>query len=328
MTEEHPPTYHYCYEFQPTAILDEIYNIRKYAYVTTNLDTPLLPPFLCLPGQEGDEEGPSSTELEIFTGTEEEDMPKCCFTGCAYVTPEDLLLTDWNNGVLKMFNKHGVVCDKLKFDKNPWDVVQVCDGRAAVTVPKLNTVFFVECEPHLRIDGSFNTDSECFGICKIMNNFVITCDPWSRYPSVRIFSEFGQLLSIIQYSDTGENFFKCPLHVCVNYFNTVIYISDAAVEAVLAFSIVGELKFVYSHRELEYPTGIAIDRNNWLYICGKESANIQRVSSVGIYQETICRSKHGIKTPRALCFNPNGSNMVITDPCSVCPNGFFSRPMS
>ncbi|WAR22162.1 hypothetical protein MAR_016136 [Mya arenaria] len=311
----------YNYILNPTAELQEIYDLEDFATVEPIICPPGLPPFLSVPRPRvhgeapGEEVGSSLRHIEFFPFVQDVDtqrVAKSCFTGCAYVHADKLMLADWTNGVVNIINTFGVVSDSLTLEHPPWGAVRVQEDRAAVTAPKAHKIFFIEAEPNLHITGSINTKCECFGICKLNNNYACTCDPWSKSPSVRVFNEDGHLLLKTQFDSMGQPFFKCPLHICADFFNTSMYVSDASADCVFAITIDGDFLFCYQDRDLEYPTGLATDRNNRLYVCGRNSRNIQMISNTGELQETLWDSE-GLRSPSAMSFHPHGDHAAVTD---------------
>lgn len=317
------------YEFCPNQGLTELFDISDIAHIETKLETSKLTQFLHSEDNTEQDHIPNS-ELTIVSVLEEQDLhgkADSCFTGCAYATHENLVMTDWNNGSVKMFNKYGILMDKLGFTNCPWDVTRSNIGEVAVTVPKDKSVYFIDCNEHLKTISSFPTHSECFGIVKMGQTFVITCDPWSNASSVKVFSLSGQQLANYQYNRTGGLLFKCPLHVCTDYFEKVIYVSDSSADAVYAINLNGDLKFTYENFELRYPTGVKTDRFNRLYVCAKGTSNIHKISEKGEFLDFFAKQTDGIDKPTAICFNPDGGNIVFTDLQSSTCNAFLTKTL-
>ncbi|KAH3785407.1 hypothetical protein DPMN_163495 [Dreissena polymorpha] len=323
----------YNYDFENSPSVDAIYKLDTLASIEPTVTTPSLPPFL------------SSTETSDNYGSDVISKQSCLkgseflalvsdteclkkarsFTGCAYVGSDAILLADWMNGELCQINKFGIVADILKFDQCPWDVAYVCADKAAVTVPKLHKVFFVETKP-LRIVGKFDTGCDCFGICKVGDKFAVICAPWSKSPSLRMFSNDGHFLSVIWHDDVGHPFFKCPLYVCADMFDTTLYVSDSGANCILGISMSGERLFCYENNQLQYPAGMASDRNNRLYVCSK-ATGIHVLSNKGVLQEILYPEETGQSSPGALCFHPNGDHAAVTDMSSTYADGFWKMAM-
>ncbi|XP_053407661.1 uncharacterized protein LOC123547438 [Mercenaria mercenaria] len=322
---------HYNYVLKSAPEAAGIYDTENLACVKEIFVAPVLPPFLSVKTTEdADDESVSDyTSLKCIEGFENvsgkhaSGNEKCSFTGCAYIMEDFVLLADWSNGSIKMLNKQGLVADVLEFEQSPWDVARNYSGQVVVTVPKLQTVFFVEAEPHLRIVGHFETRCDCFGICKIRDNYAITCDPWSKSPSVRVFDKLGNTLLKVQTDDIGDNYFKCPLHVCSDFFSSVIYVSDATADCVYAISVSGDIIFCYKHENLEYPTGVETDRNNCLHVCGKASSNIHKLTNNGSLQEVLLKNNYDVQHPCGIAFHPNGDHMILTDLEGEMSSGYW-----
>jgi hypothetical protein len=323
----------YKYQLEPAPEVEEFYERDNIAHVEEIKVTTLLPPFLCVKTTDDDDDDDESvsdfTSLKSIEGFEhvcgknETANETCCFTGCAYITDDSVLLADWSNGSIKLLNKQGLVADYMQFKKSPWDVVRNSSGQVAVTVPHLQKVFIIEAEPHLRIVGQFSTRCDCFGICKIGDNYAVTCDPWSKMPSLRVFNELGNVLLKVQTDSLGDNYFKCPLHVCSDFFSTVMYVSDSTADCVYAISVSGSIIFCYRNEYLEYPTGVETDRNNCLHVCGKVSSNIHKLTNKGELQEKLLQNNGDVQHPCAIAFHPDGDHMILTDLKGDMASGYW-----
>lgn len=322
-------TTNYTYDFEISPSIDAMLKFDTIASIELSVTAPSLLPFLSSAETSNHIESDDICKHSCLKRSEflalvfdnECVKKERSFTGCAYVGTDAILLADWINGELCQINRFGVVADVLKFEKCPWDVAYVCADKAAVTVPKLHKVFFVETEP-LRIVGNFDTGCDCFGICKVGDTFAVICAPWSKSPTLRLFSNDGHLLSVIWHDDFGRPFFKCPLYVCSDLFGTTLYVSDSGANCILGISMSGERLFCYENNTLQYPAGMASDRNNRLYVCSK-STGIQVLSNNGVLQEILYPEDTRQSSPGALCFHPNGDHAAVTDMSSIYADGFW-----
>lgn len=330
----------YCYTIRTSPETDAIFQLDEIAH-TDARDVPSeLPPFLKLEQDEDDDLSTCSSVdvtttmssahfIPLVCDSEEETMRKSCyFTGCTYITPHEVLLTDWSNGVLVLLNVHGVVCDTLKLEQSPWEITRVDDGRAAVTVPKLQQIVFVETEPNLIVVSSFYTQGECFGICKVKDMYAITCDACSKAPSVQLYTENGNLAWTVQTDDLGYSFFKCPLHLCSDYFQYVLYVTDSGANSVHTLSLTGELLQCFKKPRLDYPTGILCDRHNYIYVCSKRSSTILRLSPNRGDCESVLSDADSLHSPCAMCAHPDGDHVLVTDLHSQNCSGFWKLQTS
>lgn len=246
-------------------------------------------------------------------GISGKDTNKCCFTGATFVASGRMVVADWNNTCLKLFNKQGVLVDRLELSNNPWDVKIHPAGGVVVTVPGEQKVYTVRYDNNvLAIESFFETDCECWGIVAVKDKLAVTCDPWSKTPSLRLYTFSGKLLAFFQKESTGSLLFAYPEHITTDIHQEVLYVSDTRKGIVLAVSLEGCVLYRYSHGLLQYPAGVATDNQGNVYVCGKESENIHQVSRTGELIRIIA-NKDNVTAPRAIAFHPAGESILVTD---------------
>lgn len=310
----------YDYELRTSDVTDAIFELDDIGYTHVKETPPTLPPFLKCLSCYDDTSSCSSVDMKSSLSSVEfvslvcgeSEQSYCYFTGCTFITTEDVLLADWSNGLLRLVNIQGILCDKLSLEQSPWDVEFVGDGKAAVTVPKLHKIVLVEKEPSLHSVGYIQTHGECFGISKIGDMYAVTCDPCSRTPSVCLYDENGGLYWKLQ-TDESRQYLKCPLHVCMDYLRDVVFVSDAGANCVFSVSLQGEILSCFRHKEMDYPMGVHSDRNNCLYVCCKNSSVILKLSADGLLLERFVKTSDQLDNPCALCLHPNGDHFIVTD---------------
>ena len=302
------------YEFIPNPKAEDI--LARVSFVG---DVRVRPKLSKLPGflsqsRETDFLKRAITNVTTSSGTSSEDSNNCCFTGCTYVSQCRIILADWNNTCLKMFNKHHIIVSRLDFDSNPWDVKLVDESKVVVTVPSEEKVYIVSyADQCLVIVTSFLTEGECWGVTSIGGKFVVTCDPWGKEPSLKVFTQSGQLTAFFQKDAQGEKLFRCAQHITSDNLSSILYVSSARQHTLLAITMTGRVVFRYRHESLEFPTGVAIDNQGNLYVCGKDSNNVQQVSKDGQFLRILLSKKDSLNSPRGICFQPDGDKILVTD---------------
>lgn len=301
------------YEFRPNPWVDNFFkNMTSLGDVITRPLQSKLPGFL----SQSKVADFSRRQLQITSrndGVSGSDNSTCCFSGCTFVSGGRMILADWNNVCLKMFNKRGVLFDRLNFPNNPWDVKVIDDERVVVTVPGERKVFIVSYNgKQMQVVSSFETDCECWAVTVIGDKFAMTCDPWSKTPDVRMFTMEGKYVAFYQKDSKGKQLFSYPEHITTDPDQSVMYISDSRLHMVIALTVEGCLLFRYSHKELVHPAGVATDGQGYIYICGKESRNVHQVSKTGEFVK-ILMDAEDLEAPRAICFQLDGESMIVTD---------------
>ncbi|XP_045188673.1 uncharacterized protein LOC123546465 [Mercenaria mercenaria] len=301
------------YEFRPDPWVDKFFkSMNSLGDVIARPVGSKLPGFL----SQSTETDFSRKELQILSrndGVSGADTNSCCFSGCTFVYGGKMILTDWNNSCLKMFNKRGVLCDRLILPNNPWDVKLMDDDRVVVTVPGEQKIFIVCFSgQEMQVVSSFDTDCECWAVAVVGDRFATTCDPWSKTPSIKMFTMAGKYVAFYQKDNNDRQLFAYPEHITTDPYQSVMYVSDSRLHTVIALTVEGCLMFRYKHRDLIYPSGVAVDNQGYLYICGKESQNVHQVSKRGQVIR-ILMDANELEAPRAICVQPDGETLIVTD---------------
>ena len=302
------------YEFVPNPKADDIVaNIRFVGDVIVRPKPSKLPGFLSQ-SRETDFAKRNIKDITTSSGESAEDSNNCCFSGCTYITHDRIILADWNNNCLKLFDKNHILVSRLDFESNPWDVKRLDDSKVVTTVPSEERVYIISYNNQcLQMVTSFPTEGECWGITPIGDKFVVTCDPWSKTPCLKVFTQTGKQTAFFQKDSHGDMLFRCAQHITANSLDNILYVSDSRQHTLLAITMKGTIVFRYRHEKLEHPTGVAIDNQGNLYVCGKDSNNVHQISKHGKFLRILFSKKDDLTSPRGICFQPDGDRILVTD---------------
>ena len=302
------------YEFIPNPKAEDILSRVKFVGDVRVRPKPSKLPGFLSQSRETDFSKRVITNITTSSGVSSEDSNNCCFTGCTYISEGRIILADWNNNCLKMFNKHHIIVSRLDFDSNPWDVKLVDESRVVVTVPGEEKVYIVSyIDQCLEVVTSFPTEGECWGVTSVGGKFVVTCDPWGKEPSLKVFTQSGKLTGFFQKDTQGEMLFHCAQHITSDKLSNTLYVSNSRQHTLLAITMKGTVAFRYRHESLEFPTGVAIDNQGNLYVCGKDSNNVQQVTKTGQFLRVLLNKKDNLNSPRGISFQPDGDKILVTD---------------
>ena len=84
--------------------------------------------------------------------------------------------------------------------------------------------------------------------------------------SLHRFDREGKFMESIAQSGDKNGQFKQPVCVAVNPFDNTIFVTDKARRKVMVFNSKGEFAFEFGGEELADPRGIAVLRNNYVYV--------------------------------------------------------------
>ena len=82
---------------------------------------------------------------------------------------------------------------------------------------------------------------------------------------VQVFSCEGQFLHTFCEKGSTANKLKNPVGICYDEHNNFVFVSETGAGCISVFKTSGE--FVASFGELNYPTGVAVDKDGFVYVC-------------------------------------------------------------
>ncbi|XP_071179929.1 E3 ubiquitin-protein ligase TRIM71-like isoform X1 [Mytilus edulis] len=92
-----------------------------------------------------------------------------------------------------------------------------------------------------------------------------------------------------------------------------VYLSDYESDKVYCIDKEGNSIFTYSSPTLNKPDGIATDGNGNVYVVGRKSNNVHRLSPQGTECEIVLSAEDGIKDPIAICFSPDYKSLYLSN---------------
>lgn len=301
------------YEFRPDPWVDKLFSsITSLGDVIACPKQSKLPGFLSM-ATETDFAKRTLNILSRNEGTSGNDRNSCFFGGCAFLSGSRMMLADWNNACVKLFNKRGILSSRLDLPNNPWDVKMIDDDRVVVTVPGEQKIFIVDYSGlQMQVIFEFETDCECWAVTVIGDRFAMTCDPWSKTPTVRMYTMSGKYVAFYEKDNKDRALFAYPEHIATDSDQSVLYVSDSRMHMVIAVTVEGCLLFRYQNKRLRYPAGLATDNQGYIYVCGKDSHNVHQISKTGEFVR-ILMDESEVDAPRAICFEPEGESLIVTD---------------
>ncbi|KAL3891828.1 hypothetical protein ACJMK2_004074 [Sinanodonta woodiana] len=223
-----------------------------------------------------------------------------------------IIVADNKNMSCCLFDSSHNFITSYNLPGNPYGMCLIGDNEVAVTIPNMKTVQFLtisggsitetgmvtaKYKPQ-SVDSLTREEIIVSGHCG--NTFSTKCY-WSvitRNGNVKIHHEFDCQLTF------------CA-HVATDMSKSRVYISVSDANAVYCFGLTdGKQYFVYSSKDLVYPWGIALDREDNVFIVGSWSKNIHKLSPSGVTLEIITC---GIpRNPKVISFNHSKDSFIIT----------------
>ncbi|XP_060562263.1 E3 ubiquitin-protein ligase TRIM71-like [Ruditapes philippinarum] len=240
-----------------------------------------------------------SHEGEICVKTSK-DKDRCWITGMTLLTPDFLIITDFDNKAVKMVDtSRQSVSDQLQLDDGPWDITQATSTELAVTLPDKQTIQFISISSNkLKKKHTIKVNGEVFGISCYQGKLVVTyCDP----AKLQILKMNGTILTTID----DKNIFEAPLYVKCN--KSFIYVSDRAMKSVTRLNWQGDVIGRYSCKV--QPRGISLSDDGTLFMCGWNRNVIEEISADCSTGKVVLQ---GVINPFAVCWSEETKKLYFS----------------
>jgi hypothetical protein len=186
-----------------------------------------------------------------------QDNTSCKITGMTLLTPELLIITDFNNNAVKMVDTNSQsVSDQLQLDGIPWDITQVTNTEVAVTLPYKQAMQFISISSNKLIKKhTLKVDGECNGISCFQGKLIVSfCYP----AKFQILDMNGTILKTID----GKNIFQLPWYITCN--KSSIYVSDWDKKTISRLNWQGDV--MDSYGDMSHPMGMSLSDDGTVFV--------------------------------------------------------------
>ena len=228
-------------------------------------------------------------------------IKNCDIRGMAVSTDGILLLCDFANRRLIMFNSDDFYESTISTKFNPWDVA-VLPGTKSAVISKRDEgcVQFVDIENKaaLQVVNVFRNRSGGLGAT---TDYILV----GGEGKIHFLNLHGQFVKSVDVEIKSAIWYLAPLG------NDIICCSGSIDVHVINMQT-GENKS-YRSENLKTPMKMATDANGNIYIVGHSSDNILRLSPNDGTFSVVLTAKDGIKHPNALCFNKDYTKLYVSN---------------
>ena len=209
----------------------------------------------------------------VFTLSEEvnirlEEDPKiCCVTGICSMPNGRVLLADYNNYKVKLFDDRGTSKTYITLPSEPWGIDCIGDYEAVVTLPNAMCMFTLVVDSKVTIGRRIDINRKCYGVVFHDMKFLIAC-----VSDIRIYGYNGEFITRIL--KDKKTLFTNPRTVCSNmrYLcidqmdSNKVYISDNN-RGLVCVKINGEVLSFHSSSDSVSPQGLFSSQSGILIVC-------------------------------------------------------------
>ncbi|XP_060604643.1 uncharacterized protein LOC132757390 [Ruditapes philippinarum] len=200
-----------------------------------------------------------------------QDRKRCWITGMALLTPDLLIITDYNNKSVKMLDiVSQSVTNQLQLETSPRDITTVNSLELTVTLPYEQSIQFVSILSNkLNRKQKMKVDGECRGISCFQDKLIVS---FTNPAKLQILDINGTVLKIFE-----DEQVRSPLYITAN--SRFIYVSDWEMKTVTIFNWQGcSIGSYGNNSDMEAPKGISLTDDGTVFVCDEKRNVIEEIS--------------------------------------------------
>jgi DNA-binding beta-propeller fold protein YncE len=185
--------------------------------------------------------------------------------------------------------------DEISLTSVPEGITVVpCTDKAVVTLPQENSIQFINTTNNTK-DNKINIRERCHGVTAVKDKIYI-----GGYNKVIILNIDGSLVRKIA-TNGGFNY-----NLLYNERNDQLLLRQRG--RLCCINLDGHVIYRY---DISGDLGLAVDQQGHVYICGRDSQDIHRLSPDGTFRDIVLSKHDGVDEPRNITFNNDFTKLFI-----------------
>ena len=236
----------------------------------------------------------------IINGKIKGDRNNSIFNSVDVSETGEIILSDFNNFAVKLFDQHGMFRSSTKLNSPPRGVASLPDKVIAVALPEECVIKLMSTEgKFLSQMRELHTSFKAYRICNYRGKIMGIC-----------YSKACRSLSIVERNGrvertiTRKRDYKGLGGVAYDPIRNQMYMSDR--DAVTCFNAHGKQVFRNTYRRTDL-RGMTIDCQGNIYVCSHDSGQVLQISPDGVLIKSILVPM----SPQDVAIEPMGTKMIV-----------------
>ena len=239
-------------------------------------------------------------------------------TGCDFMPNGELVLCDYKYHRIIVLNNSMSFRESLtlKSTPYPYGVACVSDRRTVITLSAVKRLQFVELRPNLKPLNDIQLDKKCWGVKVVNSEIYVTCSEMNKLGrntgEIRVLDLGGTLIRKIGLNQDGSCMFSHPYAIAVNAYSGNVFVSDQYNGTIMCLkSSDGAVVSKVKDEHLAGVRGVYVDDEDNAIVCGKDTNNVQMITSGGKLHVSVLTTSDGIKAPLSFAFRRVDNLFVV-----------------
>ncbi|XP_052778895.1 uncharacterized protein LOC128216376 [Mya arenaria] len=229
---------------------------------------------------------------ETITLKVESDKNTCSLAGIALLRVNLILIADYNNSSLKLFNTSSYThVANVKFQYKPWQMSVTEHGEAYVTLHSQPKILHLKSPAtDLTAFREIDVDGNCFSVECFNKTLKVQCLNPAKIIEV---DEDGKQIRVIsndlrkETTENGEQFVTNPHWSTQDPATGSMYVSCNAKHSITEIKSDGNVKLLVKSDKLKSPFGLCMDTDGSILVCSYNSKDVFRVRTNGDIQSVL-----------------------------------------
>ncbi|KAL3888771.1 hypothetical protein ACJMK2_001131 [Sinanodonta woodiana] len=231
------------------------------------------------------------------------------YTGITILPRDRVMLVDnYNNQCILLNNSHQVVTT-YNLTGMPHDICDVGDEEVAVTMYDQNKIqILLVRDDVISPVRTITTKYKCYGIAAAGKGEMVVVGDCGNAKYCWSLIRDGREVFYSDMYDSPSGYYS---YIAMNNSKTRVYVTVFKKNSLVCFNMEGKKQYSYSPDNLKGHFGVAVDRDDNIYIVGCASDNIHQLSPEGCIIQVITTGVPD--NPRAISFDNSRDIFIITN---------------
>ena len=234
------------------------------------------------------------TEFIKEDGVDLTDDVQHMLTDMAVTSDNKLLLCNYLSSRVDIYKDYKTYEDKISFTSEPRCITVVpCTDKAVVTLPWEKSIQFINTTNNTK-DNKIYIRERCCGVTAVKDKIYIGGED-----KVIILNIDGSLVREIATDDINY-------YLLYNERNDQLLLRQPG--GLCCINLDGHVIYRY---DISGSVGLAVDQQGHVYISGRDSDDIHRMSPDGTFRDIVLSKHDGVDVPRSITFNTDFTKLFI-----------------
>jgi hypothetical protein len=231
------------------------------------------------------------------------------YTGITILPRDRVMLVDNYNSQCILLNNSNEVVTTYKLTGRPCDICVMGDEEVAVSLyDEMKIQILSVRDDVISPVSTITTKYKCYGITAAWKGEMVVVGDCGNNKYCWSLIRDGRE---VYYSDQYDSQSGYVYYIAMSNSKTRVYVTVYNKNSLLCFNMEGKKQYSYSPYTLKYPLGVAVDRDDNIYVVGSDSHNIHQLSSEGCTLQIITT---GVPNdPLVIGFDNSRDTFIITN---------------